>query len=446
MLHFEKSGVNKFIKILNMRQIQSYFPLLNIYLLTLCLLFSVNAKSQNLQIIPPNKVSEVGFSAERLARIDSFLSNAIKTGLLPHATAYVARHGKIVYYKPYGWRNMESKKPLLEDDIFRIASQTKAIVSVGLMMLYEQGKFLLDDPVSMYISAFKDVQVLDSIILKDTTYISHKAKTEITIRHLLTHTSGLTYGNPYYIKNNIPLANSIKDETIENVVNKLAKLPLKHEPGTAYTYGLNTDVIGYLIEVISGMKLDAYLQKNIFGPLGMKDTYFYLPENKTDRLVTLYEKVHRDSALRLTRSTQNQVYPVSGAKKYLSGGAGLVGSIEDYAKFCQMLLNGGSFNGHQILGCKTIELMTTNQIGNLTINKEGDKFGLGFQLFTERGGNARFLSSKGAYRWGGMYCTDYVIDPTEDIVCLFYTNVQPFAQHGEVLEKFRVLVYQALVK
>lgn len=440
-----KSIVNKFIKILNMLQKLSYSRFLNIYLIILFLTLSGLANCQSLQSIAVGKVSEVGFSAERLARIDSFLNNAIKTGLLPNAVTFVARHGKVVYYKPFGWRNIENKKPLLKDDIFRLASQTKAIVSVGLMMLYEQGKFLLDDPVSMYIPAFKDAQVLDSLILMDTSYITHKAKNEITIRHLLSHTSGLTYGNHYYVKNNIPLVNSIKDETIEDVVNKLATLPLKHEPGKAFTYGLNTDVCGYLIEILSGMKLDAYLKKYIFEPLGMDDTYFYLPDNKAGRLVTVYEKVHRDSAIHITRTHQNEIYPVEGAKKYLSGGAGLVGPIEDYAKFCQMLLQGGIYNGHQILGRKTIQLMTRNQIGDLTINMEGDKFGLGFQLLTEKGGNARFPSSPGVYRWGGMYCTDYVIDPAEDMIYLFYTNIQPFALFGEVTEKVRVLVYQALV-
>jgi CubicO group peptidase (beta-lactamase class C family) len=391
-----------------------------------------------------NNLSNSGFSVERLARLDSFIQNAIRNGILPNGVTFVARGGKIVHNKAFGWKNIEKKELLSKDDIFRNASQTKAIVSVGLMMLYEQGKFLLDDPISRYIPAFKNPKVLDSLILKDTSFITHPAKNEITIRQLLNHTSGLTYGNLYYTKYNIPTVNSVKNETIEEVVNKLAKLPLKFEPGQAFNYGLNTDVCGYLIEVLSGMKLDVYLDSFIFKPLGMKDSYFYLPDNKAERLVTLYEKETPESPLQLTRYKQNEIYPVKGAKKYLSGGAGLVGTIEDYAIFCQMLLNGGEFNNIRLLSRKTVTLMTTNQIGELVINKEGDKFGLGFQIFTRQGGYARHLTSLGAYRWGGMYCTDYVIDPRENMICLFYTNVQPFAQHAEILEKFRVLVYQAL--
>jgi CubicO group peptidase (beta-lactamase class C family) len=349
-----------------------------------------------------------------------------------------------VHNKAFGWKNIERKELMSTSDIFRIASQTKAIVSVGLMMLYEQGKFLLDDPVSMYIPSFKDVKVLDSLILKDSSYTTRPAKREITIRHLFTHTSGFTYENPYYVKSGLPFYNSSNNGTIEDMVNKLVQLPVKHDPGSAFTYGLSTDVCGYLIEVISGLKLDVYLKKNIFDPLGMKDTYFYLPEDKAGRLVTVYEKASKSSPIQLTRYTQNQEFPVKGAKKYFSGGAGLCGTIEDYARFCQMLVNGGKFNNNQIIGRKTVDLMTRNQIGDLVINKEGDKFGLGFQLFMPRGANARFLSSTGAYRWGGMYCTDYVVDPEEDMICLFYTNVHPFAQHGEILEKFRTLVYQAL--
>ena len=388
---------------------------------------------------------QVGFSSERLARIDSFMQNAIKIQMFPNAATFIARHGKIVYQKAFGYKNIEKQEPLSNTDIFRIASQSKAIVTVGLMMLYEQGKFLLDDPISMYIPAFKNPQVLVTLNEKDSSYTTRPADKEITIRHLLSHTSGITYENAYYIKNHIPLVNSLGSETIGKVVNRLAKLPLKHDPGKEFTYGLNIDVVGYLVEILSGMKLDEYLKKNIFDPLGMDDTYFYLPENKASRLVTVYEKVARDSALKITRFNQNQVYPVAGAKKYFSGGAGLVGTIEDYAKFCQMLLNGGEFNNHRILGRKTIELMTTNQIGDLTVWDTGDKFGLGFELSTERGGHAKHPGSLGEFKWGGMYCTDYYIDPKEDMICLFYTNVHPYALYGEAVEKWRVLAYQALV-
>ena len=390
--------------------------------------------------------SALGFSTERLARIDSFMQNAVTIGLMPNSATFIARHGQIVYYKAFGYRNIENKIPLQKDDIFRNASQTKAITSVGLMMLYEQGKFLLDDPISRYIPEFKDPVVLEKLNLKDTTYSSRPAKNEITIRHLLSHTSGIQYGNPIYSKNNIPEVNSLADETIEQVVKKLAKLPLAHDPGTAFTYGLNTDVCGYLIEILSGMKLDEYFKKMIFEPIGMNDSYFYLPKEKENRLVTLYEKVHMDSAIHLTKIKKNDSYPYSGAKKYFSGGAGVVGTIEDYAKLLQMLLNGGEFNNHRLLAPKTVELMTTNQIGDLDVWGRADKFGLGFQLISERGGHARYPSSMGEFKWGGMYCTDYFVDPKEDMVCLIYTNVHPYAPYDELCQKFRVLVYQALIE
>jgi CubicO group peptidase (beta-lactamase class C family) len=418
-----------------------------VHILLSCHTYDKKCKTTiNQNLTESKSPADLGFSAERLARLDSFLENAVKTGALPNAVTYIARHGKVVHYKAFGYRNIENKVTLEKDDIFRNASQTKTITSVGLMMLYEQGKFLLDDPISRYIPEFKDPVVLEKLNEKDTSYTTRPAKREITIRHLLSHTSGLSYGNLIYSKNKIPLVNSLADETIEQVVKRLAKLPLSHDPGEQFTYGLNVDVCGYLIELFSGMKLDEYFKTRIFEPLGMNDSYFYLPEVKEKRLVTLYEKVHRDSALQLTKIKQNQIYPYSGAKKYFSGGAGIVGPIEDYAKLLQMLLNKGEFNHHRLLSPKTIELMTTNQIGDLSVWTGGNKFGLGFELITERGGHAKYPSSMGEFKWGGMYCTDYFVDPKEDMVCLFYTNVQPFALYDEMCQKFRVLVYQALVE
>jgi len=386
----------------------------------------------------------LGFSSERLARIDSFYQDKIDKGILPNVVFFIARHGKIVYFKPFGWRDVEKKEPLKKDDIYRWASQSKAITTVGLMMLYEEGRFLLDDPLSKYIPEFKNTQVLVKLNEKDTTYTTRPASQEITIRHLLSHTSGLTYNNPIYDKNRIPYVNSLDNITIKEVALKLAQLPLYHDPGAQFTYGLNTDVVGYLIEVLSGMPLDKYLKSRIFDPLGMNDTYFYLPDDKASRLVTLYEKVHADSTLRLSSDKQNQVYPVEGAKTYFSGGAGLLGPIEDYAKFCQMLLNGGSYNGKQILCRKTIELMTTNQIGDKQVWNRKNKFGLGFELITEEG-NKEMLGTVGTFKWGGMYCTEYLIDPKEDLIILEYTNMHPNA-FGDGASYFRVMAYQALVE
>lgn len=384
---------------------------------------------------------QVGISAERLARIDSFFTKYVHDGNIPNVVTFVTRHGVVIHNKAFGWRNVEKKIPVTTTDIFRIASQSKAIVSVALMTLYEEGRFQLDDPISNYIPEFKNIQVLDSISKTDGKYYTHAAKRPITIRHLLTHTAGLPYQWPVYEKEKIPYFNSKDPITTGDVVKKLASLPIKHEPGAEFTYGMNIDVIGYLIEILSGEPLDKFLKERVLDPLGMTDTYFYLPKDKADRLVSLYSRESLTSPLTLSKNETYQTYPVSGARTYFSGGAGLCGTIEDYAKFCQMLLNKGSLNGKQILGRKTVELMTMNQIGNLQVNGN-NKFGLGFEITTPESA-AKQPCSIGGYRWGGMYSTDYYIDPKEDLIMLIYTNAQPFAHIG-FDSIFKTLVYQAL--
>ena len=399
-----------------------------------------NTKPQkfSVAITPEN----VGFSSSRLSRIDSMLNKYTMDNTMPNAVTFIAKNGQIVHYKTYGYSNIEKKQALKSNDIFRIASQTKAITSVALMMMYEEGKFLLDDPISNYIPEFKNPQVIANIIDKDSSYTTKPAKREITIRDLLSHTSGIPYGNKIYAKAKIPGVNSLENETIGSVVKRLAKLPISHTPGEAFTYGLNTDVLGYLVEVLSGMPLDKYFKTKIFMPLGMDDTYFYLPENKVKRLVKLYGKDSITAPLYLSKNIANQTYPYSGAKAYFAGGAGLVGPIEDYAKFCQMLLNGGTFNGNQILGRKTIDLMTINQIGEKDVWDTENKFGLGFEVTTEKG-SAKISGSVGTYGWGGMYSTDYKIDPKENLIFLIYTNANPFP-NPDINKRFRAMVYQAL--
>jgi CubicO group peptidase (beta-lactamase class C family) len=384
----------------------------------------------------------VGFSSIRLARLDTFLKQAIDQKKIPNAVCFIARKGKVVYKKAYGFRNIEDSIPVQINDVFRIASQSKAIISVALMTLYEEGKFWLDDPVSKYIPSFSSPEVLVSFNPSDSSYTSRPAKNEITIRQLLNHTAGIPYGHPIYVKAGIPMLNSMDDITLEEVVDRLARLPLVHDPGESFTYGLHTDIVGRLIEVISGKPLDLFLQERIYTPLGMKDTYFYLPDDKKERLVKLYEKSDLKSPLKLSENINNQLFPVAGAKRYFSGGAGLVGTIEDYARFCQMLLNGGEFNNSRILGRKTIDLMITNQIGDLTVWNTGNKFGLGFEIITEKG-NALIPGSVGSFKWGGAYATDYIIDPSEDLICLVYTNCFPNA-FKEITYYYRTLLYQAL--
>jgi CubicO group peptidase (beta-lactamase class C family) len=422
----------------------------NFLIVFACLIIALSAsscekaskKSKSVGFIFNESPESAGFSSERLVRIDSMLSDYVKKGMMPNAVTFVARHGKVVHYKAFGWKNIEDKTPVELNSIFRNASQTKALTTVGLMMLFEKGLFLLDEPVSRYIPEFKNPQVLIEINPSDSNYTSRPAKREISIRDLLCHTSGIPYGNAVYAKAGIPGVNSLDPLTIAQVVKKIAKLPIDHDPGEKFSYGLNTDVVGYLIEVISGQPLDQYLRKELFDPLQMNDSYFYLPEDKASRLVTLYSNDSLNGPLHVCRNVANQTYPVSGAKTYFSGGAGVVGTIQDYANFCQMLLNGGSFKGKQILGRKTIDLMVTNQIGNSEVWDRKNKFGLGFELTTEKG-IAINPGSLGSFSWGGMYATDYLIDPSEDLIMLIYTNAEPFSNPG-INARFKILVYQAL--
>ncbi len=425
--------------------------LLTIILVTILLFWSCSFEQQNNRV--PQTFTEVsdlsvaGFCPERLARIDSLLEGYIRQGLLPNAVTFVARNGKIIHHKAYGFSDIESGTPLKPDDIFRIASQTKAITTAALMTLYEEGMFLLDDPLSKYIPEFRNPAVLTSFNETDTTFTTRPAEREITIRHLLNHTSGIHYGilgegpgNMMFAKEGIPAVNSMDPVTIGEIALRIARMPLLSEPGERYLYGMNTDIAGYLIEILSGKPLDVFLRERILKPLGMNDTWFYLPPEKAGRLVTLYTPGPEGPVLHPNETYRN--YPVEGARMFFSGGAGLSGPVEDYARFLQMMINNGKFNGNRILSRKTIELMTTNQIGNLDYGSWGRRFGLGFDLWNGQT-PGHHLGSEGAFKWGGLYYTDYLADPEEGMILLFYTNIQPY-RGPNIHETFHNLVYQAL--
>jgi CubicO group peptidase (beta-lactamase class C family) len=386
----------------------------------------------------------VQVSADRLVRIDKMIQQSIDSGWIAGAVGFIARNGKIVYDKSFGVSNIETKSPMQKDNIFRIASQTKAITSVAVMMLFEEGKFLLDDPISKYIPEFADQGVLDQFNEKDSTFTTIPANREVTIRDLLTHTSGIDYAGigsknmrAIYAKSGVPGGFGSDKIVLGDKIKVLGKLPLAHQPGERFTYGLNVDVLGYLVEVLSGESLDQYFRKQIFEPLGMTDTYFYLPASKFDRLVKVTTD---DSNHHLVNAPENFVdYPLTNGT-YYSGGAGLSSTIKDYAIFLQMLLNNGEYNGNRLLARRTVELMTTNQIGNLSIGR--DKFGLGFQITTANG-QARLGVSEGSFSWGGYFATTYWADPKERLVCLLFMQQSPL-RHGEIQDKFRALVYQAL--
>jgi CubicO group peptidase (beta-lactamase class C family) len=417
-----------------------------LFLLIMSSCFNENRKTDRQSFFPAKNLEEEGFDVLRLQKIDTFIQSYINRDILPNTVTFVARHGKIVHNNIYGWKDKEAGITLQKTDIFRLASQTKAITSVALLILYERGYFLLDDPLSKYIPEFKNPQVLVSLNLKDTTWTSRPAKSEILIRQLLNHTSGLTQGirpdYPIYKKYGIMDARATEGMTLKRLIPVLARLPLVHDPGEDFSYGLSTDVIGYLIEVLSGKDLNSFLKSEIFDQLGMIDTYFYLPDGKKDRLVKLYEKPFADSALKPCHLRNMDRFPVEGPATYFSGAGGLCGTIEDYARFCQMLLNGGEFNGKRIISRKTIEMMTRNQIGDLQI-WNGDKFGFGFEIMGN-GSLQNLLGSAGSYRWAGMYSTDYMIDPLEDLIILTFTNVYPNVHFDEFTQRFRNIVYQAL--
>lgn len=397
--------------------------------------------------------AEAGFSEDRLKRLDTWLQGLIDKDIAPNAVTFVAHRGKVVHYKAFGYSNLAKKVPLKRDDLYRIASQSKAITTTTLMTLFEEEKFLLDDPISKYIPAFKNPKVLVKYDKKDPVggnYETRPAKSEITIRQLLSHNAGIPYEHPLDGRSEfkVPFFNSTAPDKLEDVINKLAKRPLLRDPGSdstgaGFTYGLNTDIIGRLVEILSGKPLDAAMRERVLEPLGMNDTYFYLPDNKASRLVELYDKSSMDKPLTLHTNEAYRNSAVSGAKTYFSGGAGLISSVEDYARFCQMLLNGGTFNNRRILGRKTVEMMVRNQIGTANVWERNDKFGLGFQLITE---NSRYgdQASPGSFTWGGMYCSEFTIDPKEELILLIFTNVQPYAYYSDFVKKFRIAVYQAL--
>lgn len=420
-----------------------------IFVATLCI-------SQSNPLLTEASPASVGVSAERLNRIDKVIQQFVDAKKLNGATAIVVREGKIVYHKAIGYSNAEKKTVLKKDDIFRIASMTKPIVSTAAMILYEEGKFLLDDPISKYIPEFKGAKVLDTYNAADTTYTTKPAKREITVRDVLSHSSGIGYAqigssqaNAIYYKNRINGGIGTPYSSLKDVVPRLATLPLFNNPGEAFLYGLNTDVLGYFVEVVSGMPLDQFLKQRIFDPLGMGDTYFFLPESKQSRLVPLYKQndqglLLQDSIISLN-GTFSRDFPKTKGGSYFSGGAGLSSTAYDYALFATMMMNGGSLGNVRILSPATIRLMSTNQIGDLPMWGNPDlstRFGLGFGVYTEKS-EARTPVRAGSFDWGGMFATSFWIDPKSKLVAVIMRNVWP-TNTGDFNEKTKVAVYQSL--
>jgi len=310
----------------------------------------------------------VGISSQRLARLDTMCNNVISKNQVPGIVVLVARKGKIVYHKAFGLAENKTKKPMTKDAIFRIASQTKAITATAVMMLWEEGKFRLDDPISKYIPEFKNTGVLATFNEKDSSFTTKPVSIPITIRHLLTHTSGIGYGmidsdvrfRKIYKKAGIIDAFTVKSITLKENITKLASMPLHQNPGEKFVYSEGLDVLGYFVEIISGMPFDKFLQTRLFDPLGMHDTGFYLPDTKADRLVSVQEQ-KEGTWQALKNDLFEPDYPIKGAKTYFSGGGGLSSTAKDYATFLQMYLNNGQLNDTRFLSRTTIDFMMQKQ-------------------------------------------------------------------------------------
>jgi CubicO group peptidase (beta-lactamase class C family) len=411
----------------------------------LTLLFTVALLGQNL---PTAKPEDIGFSSKRLEQIDEVFSGFVKDNKLAGSTILIARKGKVGYFKSFGFRDVATKSTMKNDAIFRIASQSKAIVSVGAMILQEEGKLLIQEPVSKYLPEFKETKVAQP--KEGGGYEVVKAKRQITVRDLLTHTSGFSYGYGLASQewNKAGIQGwyfADRDEPIGETIKRIAALPADAQPGTEWVYGYSTDILGAVIEKASGMPLDQFLKTRIFDPLGMNDTHFYLPKNKVDRLATVYSPKEGKplEAAPTTGTMDSQGAYVNGPRKSFSGGAGLLSTAKDYYLFLQMMANKGELNGTRILAPNTVDLMTINHLSDEIKFRPGQGFGLGFSVVMDKGQRGQ-PGSVGEYGWGGAYGSTYWVDPKEELVVVYFTQVRPSSIANDQA-MLRALIYQALM-
>ena len=393
------------------------------------------------------KPEEVGLDSSVLKNIRTYLDDTyVKDGKYVGTLTLVARKGEIAYLDSLGFMDRENERPMQEDAIFRIYSMTKSVTSIAVMQLLEKSKFRLDDPVHWYIPQFKDIGVYQAGVYPN--FLTSKPERDMSIKDLLTHMSGLTYNFMY--RTNVDAAHRSSDlmrsENLEEFVNTLSKLPLEFSPGKKWNYSVSTDVLGYLVEQVSGQSLDEYFKKNIFEPLGMEDTDFECPDDKLSRLASLYE-YNQSGKPKLMKVPSLDV-------KMMSGGGGLFSTMSDYYKFASMLLNQGEINGERIIGRKTLQYMTSNHLPNgrdLTEMSEsafsetpyaGVGFGLGFSVMLDPL-KSQTLSDIGEFGWGGMASTVFFINPKEDMLVIFLTQLVPSSTY-QVRRELRSLVYSAL--
>ena len=388
-----------------------------------------------------------GVDQERLARIDRVLQQHVDENRIAGAVGLVLQDGKPIYERAVGWSDREAGRRMSMDTIFRIASQTKALTSAAILMLMEEGRLSVTNPVGMFIPAFQKTTVA---VKGESGITSVPARRAITIRDLLTHTAGISYGtdahlaSSYEAKGLGPAAGygwytADKDETVCESMERLASLPFAAQPGE-YVYGYNTDILGCVVERVSGMPLDQFFATRITGPLRMTDTHFFLPANDRTRLAAVYASGPEDAVVRAPDGPRGQGDYIFGPRRNFAGGAGLVSTARDYARFLEMIRNGGALDGARLMAPRTVALMTTNQIGDV-FPTPGRGFGFGFET-TERYG-ANGLSSVGTFGWGGAYGSTYRVDPAARLTIVFMLNQIP--NRTDLGQRFPTLVYQALL-
>lgn len=398
--------------------------------------------------------ASLGFDADRLRRIDDHLARYVVDGKLAGWQVAVTRRGEIAHHSTHGQRDLASGAEWSDDTIVRLYSMTKPITSVAAMMLYEEGGFQLKDPVSKYIPSFASTPVYRTGSFQAP--VTDPQVEPMRIWHLLTHTSGLTYGFHYahatdaiYRANGFEWGNP-EGLDLEACCDRWASMPLAFQPGTEWLYGVSTDVLGRIVEVVAGMPLDAFFRTRIFEPLGMTDTDFWVPDDKRDRFAQLY---FRDASTK--KAAPMPADPLTESPKMLTGGGGLCGTMTDYLRFCQMLLNGGELDGHRILSPRTVAYMTTNHLpGDADLEQygrplfaettfDGVGFGLGFSVMTDTASN-RVLGGPGSYSWGGAASTVFWNDPAEELSVVFLTQLLPSSTYP-LRPYLQQLVYQSLV-
>jgi len=398
---------------------------------------------------PTAQSAQSPFSAARLARVDRVLQQYVDESRIAGAVALVLRDGQPVYERAVGWSDREAGRKMTTDTVFRIASQTKAITSTAVLMLLEEGKLGLGEPVGHFIPSFSTTTVA---VRNETGVAMVPAKRAITIRDLLTHTAGISYGTDsqvaslYEAKGLGPAAGlgwytADKTEPICNTMERLGTLPFVSQPGDAWVYGYNTDVLGCVVERVSGTALDEFIRTRITGPLGMKDTQFFLPAAQRDRLAAVYGNGGDGKIVRSPDGAKGQGHYVEGPRRSFAGGAGLLSTARDYARFLEMIRNGGALGAVRILAPRTVDLMTSNQVGTLHSNA-GLGFGLGFETTDRYGANG--MDAVGSFGWGGAYGTVYRVDPQARLVIVLMIQLLP--NTTDIREKFPTLVYQALTE